>query len=356
MQPKYEQIKADITEQISTGVLAAGARMKSEVQLAQDYDVSTITIRRALAELVAEGRITRTRGSGTFVAQRQEMPVASVHKKKPLIAMMLTQESYPLLSVSRIVSGCQKALTQHGCTLLVDGNSAEPKISRDSLERMLDQGVDGFLIYPFDPVQNRAEFQLLNEREKPYVLIDRRDHQFPSHFVGSNNFDGGRLATEALLKLGHTKICFCGNLFFLSSEQERFGGFQTAMYAAGHTLHSDNFMEKPDFDLAAERVRSGCVTALFCASDRFASRMIAALQARGLQVPRDVSVFGFDFYDGVFFSNTSIRLSTIRQNFEFMGQQAAELLLRQLSQPEKMPPLCIETDVNVILRESTRAL
>ena len=348
---KYEAIRDDIRRRMENGELPPGARLKPELEMAAEYGVSAITIRRALADLVACGQVVRRRGAGTFVASEAETPKRT--EKHQNVAMLLTQESYSVGTLARIMAGAQKALTRHGSTMLIDWNSRNPKVSADSIRRMLNQGTDGFLIYPYDPAQNREEFRMIREAGKPYVLLDRRDAFLPSLYVGSNNFDGGVLAANALLALGHEKICFLANLFFLSSEQERYAGFCAAMHAAGLRLGPRHLLEKPDFEALAQAIRAGEVTAVFCVSDRIAERAVEAMISMGIRVPEDVSIIGFD--DNIYRAGCPVPLSTVRQNFELIGQRAAELLLWTLD--EKNGPVentQMQIGVELVLRSSTQ--
>ena len=351
---KYEAIRDQIKRQIENGELQPGSRLKTELDMAAEYGVSAITIRRAMADLVAGGQVIRKRGAGTFVAPAEAREPENRENQRQ-IAMLLTQESYSVGSLVRIMAGAQKTLTRRGSTMLIDWNSRNPKVSADSIRRMLNQGTDGFLIYPYDPVQNREEFQIMRDAGKPYVLLDRRDAFMPSLYVGSNNFDGGMIATDALISRGHEKICFLGHLFFLSSEWERYAGFCSAMRAAGIHLGPRSLMEKPDFEALAQYVRAGEITAVFCVSDRVAERAVIAMIKQGLRVPEDVSIIGFD--DNIYTAGCPVPLSTVRQNFELIGQRAAELILWTLDKESgPVENTQMQTGVELVLRASIRKI
>ena len=349
-QMKYETIRDQIRHKIESGELLPGSRLKTELEMAAEYGVSAITVRRAMADLVSGGQVVRKRGAGTFVALQKQAQENQRH-----IAMLLTQESYSVGSLARIMAGAQKTFTRHGSTMLIDWNSRNPRVSADSIRRMLNQGTDGFLIYPYDPAQNREEFLLIREAGKPYVLLDRRDAFLPSLYVGSNNFDGGMMAAGALLSQGHEKNCFLAHLFFLSSEQERYAGFCAALRAAGVRPGPCSLMEKPDYEELARAVRAGEITAVFCVSDRVAERAVIALMKLGLRVPEDVSVIGFD--DNIYTVGCPVPLSTVRQHFELIGQRAAELLLWDLDRENgPVENTQMQIGVELVLRASIRKI
>lgn len=351
---KHQAVFEQIKNAINSGKLQPGTRLQNETDLAETYGVSVITIRRAMTDLVAEGYVSRKRGAGTFVAQtsvRTEPP----SDKQKLFVLMMNQESYSATSIIRIIEGAQRTFSTHHANMLIDWNSTIPKISAAGIERMLQQSVDGFLIYPFDPRQNREEFQRILNHNKPYVLLDRHDAFMPSLYVGSNNFDGGILATNALIKHGHERLCFVAHLFFLSSEQERYAGFLSALHAAGIQPGPHHLMAKPNIPVLAQLIRNKDITAIFCASDRIAENVVHTLTEMGLQIPEDVSVIGFD--DNIYTTATPVPLSTVRQNFDLIGQRAAELLLWSLDHRDSYPNgMQIQTGVELVLRSSIRKI
>lgn len=350
---KYEVLHDALLERIRSGMYRPGEKLISDEAIAEAFDVSLITVRRAMTQLQEEGHIRRIRGQGSFVSEEDTLVAPDY---KPLIALLVTQESYTAASLTPIITGIQAALARHGFTLLIEWNSHNPRIERVSIERMLDQQVSGFLIYPYDPVQNREEYDILRNLQIPFVLLDRYDYGSPAHFVGSSNYDGGILAVEALRGLGHTKIKFVGSLFFLSSEQERYAGYCHAMRNAGLHFGDDmGLIADADFPRMAGQIRNGEITALFCCSDRMARKTVLGLEEQGIRVPQDVSVFGFD--DCVYAPETLVPLSTIHQNYEGIGSTGAELLLSLIRGERPLtPPVKLLTDVHVVLRESTRAL
>ena len=105
MEPmKFESIRYQIRRQIETGELQPGVRLKTELEMAAEYGVSAITIRRAMADLVSGGQVIRKRGAGTFVAPGRA-PEAEKPERQRQIAMLLTQESYSVGSLARIMAG-----------------------------------------------------------------------------------------------------------------------------------------------------------------------------------------------------------------------------------------------------------
>ncbi|MNP10582.1 HTH-type transcriptional repressor CytR [compost metagenome] len=182
-------------------------------------------------------------------------------------------------------------------------------------------------------------------------MVDRYNVDHPSYFSGCDNYDGAILATRELIRLKHTKIKFASYHFFLHSEQERFAGYCSAMRQAGLTVTDEDLLTRIDYDGLADSILKREVTALFCSNDKIAIEIIGQLTGRGLKIPQDVSIIGFDDWDHS--SNLSIGLSTVRQNFEEIGRNAANLLNQVIRGKTHSSNTKILSGVTLVIREST---
>lgn len=345
-EPKYITIKRSILNKIQEKDLLPNAKLASEEEYAQHYGVSTITVRKALSELAAEGYIRRVKGQGSFV----EEPINPVTSSR-LIALVLSSEYYQDTSVLMIIKGAQQMLADSGYALIVEWNENGPKEEKEIIRKMISQDVAGFLIYPFDPVPSISNYELIEQNNLPYVLIDRYNPDHQTHFAGCDNYNGAITATKELIRLKHTKIKFASYHFFLSSEQERYDGYCNAMRQAGLSVTPDSLLTHVDYDRLASDILSRNTTAIFCCNDKLAMKMIDNLTQRGIRVPQDVSIFGFDDWSGSQMS--VVRISTLRQNFEEEGCNAAILLLNAIQGKFKTPDIKMLSGAQLILREST---
>ncbi|MYD97504.1 MAG: LacI family transcriptional regulator [Gammaproteobacteria bacterium] len=154
----------------------------------------------------------------------------------------------------------------------------------------------------------------------------------PGHFVGCDNEHGGYIATRHLLELGHRRIAFIGNVSNDCPEfQARHAGYRKALHEAGERvltrLHATaNPSEQGGYE-AAERLidRAEGFSAVFCTTDLNAMGAMRALRERGLSVPSDVSVVGFDDVPSIAY--TMPGLTTVRQDTERAGHVLVETLL-----------------------------
>jgi LacI family transcriptional regulator len=192
----------------------------------------------------------------------------------------------------------------------------------------LTQGMaDGLLIVL---PRNPATFmQTLRQRNFPYVLIDHQGTNEQDHAVGATNWQGDRLA-----------------------------GYQAALRAHHLTFDSKQVYEgdfhQPDGYVGASWLLGNQVrpTAIFASNDVMAMSAMEAVRERGLRVPEDVSVLGFD--DIPQSAHVHPALTTVRQPLEQMGRIAAQMLLDLLNNPDAKPRR-IELPTELIIRDSCQA-
>ena len=216
---------------------------------------------------------------------------------------------------------------------------------------MLDRNIDGFLIYPFDPIKSIENYKLIEQKNIPYVLVDRNNVDHPCYFAGCNNHDGAILATRELIRLKHTKIKFASYHFFLNSEQERFDGYCSAMRQSGLPVTNESLLTSINYDALTDSILKHDVTALFCSNDKLAIKIMKQLLARGVKIPQDVSIMGFDDWDNS--HNLSIELSTVRQVFEEIGSNATNLLINAIQGKIQGGNTKVLSGVSLVIREST---
>ncbi|MBO3749508.1 substrate-binding domain-containing protein [Streptosporangiaceae bacterium NEAU-GS5] len=199
----------------------------------------------------------------------------------------------------------------------------------------------------------------LSKARLPVVVIDPLN--LPDTLVtsvGSTNFAGGLAATQHLLGLGHRRIAYLGGPATSTTNQARMHGYRAAMEAAGVSVPTE-YVRTPGFcypdgmrEAAALLDMSLAPTAIFAASEENAMGAIQAARARGLRIPEDLSVVGFD--DTEISTMTSPQLTTVRQPLREMGAVALRTALRRAA-GEKIESSHIELATELVVRGSTLA-
>ncbi|NGN63583.1 LacI family transcriptional regulator [Streptomyces sp. A7024] len=195
----------------------------------------------------------------------------------------------------------------------------------------------------------------------PLVVIDPlslTESTVPS--VGSTNFAGGHAATQHLLSLGHRRIAYLGSYPDVACNLARLHGFRSAMEAAGVPVPAECVHHAGEFGYEQGISGGGTLldlpdrpTAVFAASDELAAGLVEAARARGLRVPDDVSVAGFD--DTQVAERCSPPLTTVHQPLQEMGAVALRTALR-LASGEGIDSRHVELATRLVVRASTAPL
>jgi LacI family transcriptional regulator len=202
-----------------------------------------------------------------------------------------------------------------------------------------------------------AEVTALSRARIPLVVIDpvaQPSTRVTS--VGSTNFLGGLAATQHLLELGHRRIAYLGGTAGAACNQARQQGYRGAMEAAGAPV-PDGYVRTGNF-LYGGGLAGGAAlldlperpTAIFAGSDETALGVVEAARIRGLRVPADLSVVGFDDTQVARFASPP--LTTVRQPLREIGAVAVRRALR-LTVGEKVDSHHVELATELVVRGST---
>lgn len=345
--PKYELVKDYIIDHI--GQFKAHDRIPSESELAEAMNVSSITVRKAMSDLVNEGMIYRVRGKGSFVADKKSDTSSSMSR---LIVFIISGTEIYDSSYMQIIKGIQSLLTLYHYRLVIEFIENNVKQEDELISRINLSDYSGLLIYSSDPNAAKLYLKMLKNERMPFVMLDRFPNGMPVNCVVCNNQDGAYEATEYLLSLGHRRIGIAAYDYHLSSEVDRFNGYRNALADSG--LENDvsiQFLEKElDYAALVPRIRNSELTALFCVNDRKALEAVDRLTALGIRIPEEISIMGFDDFAGSKFSK--VPLSTVKQDFDSLGCESAKLLL-DLIDGNAIGSKKIMLPTTLVVREST---
>jgi LacI family transcriptional regulator len=204
------------------------------------------------------------------------------------------------------------------------------------------------------------ELQQLRDADIPLVVVDPANLPEPDlPSVGATNWAGGMAATDHLISRGHRRIgAIAGPADYLCS-RARLDGYRSALDRAG-APYDPALVRNGDFQHEGGFLRGGELldlaerpTAIFAGSDQQALGVYEAARQRGLRIPQDLSVVGFDDLPTARW--VSPPLTTVRQPLADMGQVAAEMLCN-LIDGVPLRSQRIELSTELIVRESTAQL
>lgn len=256
---------------------------------------------------------------------------------------------------TELLRGAQAEAARAGADLVVTATEGSPAGSPEWLQRVAGRGTDGIVIVvsEIDPV-GRDELARLNV---PVVLVDPVGTDTESFVtVSAADWSGARDATDHLLDLGHTRIGFVTGPLNLECHQDRLDGYMSALgrrgitpdpslVQVGDSLISGGIAFGGKLLDAAERP-----TAIISGSDEQAYGIYLAARERGLSVPEDLSVVGFDDVDLCRWVNP--QLTTVHQPLAGMASEAARLALA-MSRGETIAHRRVQLSAELVVREST---
>lgn len=196
----------------------------------------------------------------------------------------------------------------------------------------------------------------LQRQRVPLVVIDREVPGVAVDTVQTNHYQGGQLATEHLLALGHRRIACIAAGSDLSPSAERVTGYRDTL--AAHNLPYDpdlvvlgDFQFESGYRAAAQLLaRPQPPTAVFACNDLMAVGCVSAATVLGLRVPNDLAVVGFDDIRLASFTNPP--LTTIHQPKREIGRLAMEMLLARINEPDA-PPRSVRLETRLVVRQSS---
>ena len=213
--------------------------------------------------------------------------------------------------------------------------------------------VDGLLlVLPRSPADYIGT---LTGRNFPFVLIDHQGTGRNCPAVGATNWQGAYRATEYLIQLGHSRIGFITGSMDLGCSMDRLEGYLSALRThhasdAPELIYEGTFFQ-PDGYAGASALLDlpNPPTAIFASNDIMAMGVMDAVRSRGLRIPDDISIVGFDDIP----QSAVVRpaLTTVKQPLEKMGRVATQMLLDLLRQPDKEAGR-IELPTELVIRDS----
>jgi DNA-binding LacI/PurR family transcriptional regulator len=237
------------------------------------------------------------------------------------------------LFAATVVRGIEELAGDHGYAVLLANSNADPEREVRVVHAFEERRVDGIIVTASRV--GALHVPMLSRMKSPIVLLN---NQHPSEFVHSvmiENMLSSVNATQYLIELGHRRIAYLGDRNGRNSDTERFAGYRHALDSAELSfipelvVHGDGTPEG-GMEAAMRLLTSGHPpTAIFCYDDMTALGAMRQIRARGLAIPEDISVIGFD--DLPIARYTEPPLTTVRQPMAQMGAMAMTVMLDLLT-------------------------
>ena len=203
---------------------------------------------------------------------------------------------------------------------------------REAIARLTRGGIDG-VILPAPLCDSEDALKAVEQAGIPAVLVASGRPSPALSAVSINDFEASRAMTRHLLALGHKRIGFINGHPNQTASGQRFRGFIEAMTEAGLSVGTDQvaqgyFTYRSGMDAAEKILATYTPTAIFASNDDMAAAAMAVAHRKGLEVPGDLAIAGFD--DTPLATTVWPALTTVRQPIADMAREAVRLLIEQI--------------------------
>jgi DNA-binding LacI/PurR family transcriptional regulator len=259
--------------------------------------------------------------------------------------------------LATMVKGIDEVALEAGYTVMVC--QSNESFGREILNtrRLMDSLVDGFIISVSSETKIFDHFRKIQEKEIPMVMFDRLIPNLPAPGVRIDNEDGGFQATEHLIQQGYKRIAILAGPQTLGISNSRLDGYLAALKK--YKIKKDNdLIVHCDFNqdyafFATEELLSmkKRPDAIFTISDRMAIGAMLAIKKRGLSIPQDIGLVGFNNEPVV--SIVTPAISSVEQPSFEMGKVAGKMFIETMHHPESMMGVEQVLKPKLFVRESS---
>ena len=335
-QPKYLLVADTLRQEIADGIFRDGQTLMTEEELRMRFDVSRQTIRQAIALLEADGLVDRRRGSGTYVRHGPRRRQGIIHVG--VITTFITDYIFP-----NIAQGMESVLNGNGAVMSLNAMYNNPETERSILERMLEEPVDGLIMEGCRTAMQSPNADVLArfaQRNIPVLFVNGfyPGLEHIPHVV-MDDYGGGRLAARTVLDKGYTRPAG----FFKTDDHQgakRLNGFLDEMQERGvevpekrllcfSTEERNDLFSSPRGKALTEVLLKREADCLVCYNDIFAAQFMMQLMEKGLKIPEELGIIGFD--DATFAAMLHPALTTLGHAKAEFGATAARKILRMIA-------------------------
>ena len=269
------------------------------------------------------------------------------------ISVIIPDISDPLFAI--LLRDIEARLRERNFDLFIQNTDEDDEKERRAIRAALGKKIDGVIVCPCQ--KHIANLDVMQKNRIPLVLLGRRFPRSSISYVVADDAKGGFLAADHLIQRGHTRIAFLNAPSYISSARERLQGYREALRRHGIPYRSELVQEVRISPGECSRSLSGLLkrkvsfTSIVCFSDLMAWEAISFLHSRGLSVPEDVAIVGFDDIQSRLFY--PYPLTSVGYGKKKMAEAAVDTILHLIEHPSRKTQVHRVVEVNLSVREST---
>jgi DNA-binding LacI/PurR family transcriptional regulator len=305
--------------------------------LATEFEVTTVTMAKAI-ELLKENGVVRTeKGRGTFVTRLKRLRTHTIG----LVQETFAYDAY--LLNTQLVSSTQERAQNLNEQIVARAHNKNPQNELKIIKQLVeDVQVDGILLWPC--ADDTASIDYLKAEAIPYVLLPEPDVEVysDSSLVSADDASAALRLMEHLIATGHKKIGFLANQDFGHSAamHERYAQYIAALNNAGLKSAEPIFKITPEWLYECD--------AVFASTDILAASVLTCCAEHRISVPHDLAIAG---YDNTMFART-LNITSVEQHFEKIGRRAINVLMDEIEE-RRDTPVHVTVESELMVRWST---
>ncbi|MGV3509853.1 MAG: LacI family DNA-binding transcriptional regulator [Sphingobacteriaceae bacterium] len=331
------------------------------LDIAKELNITFSTVARALNDHPAISAATKeaVRETATRLNYRQNKVASSLRSGRSNIVGVIVPNLH-VSFFSSVVSGIEKVMNANGYNILLYQSNESKKHESDGIETFLQSRVAG-IISSVTTETTSDVYDEIKSRNLPLMFFDRELSGLNVSSVVIDDYKGGFIATEHLIKQGYKNILHITAQQNIPIFKERLRGYIDALKHYNLPLNEDLII-KGDFSIEfgkdvvrQSKMQDTNYDAIFALEDFTAMGAMQAVKELGIKVPEEIGIIGFA--NESFGSLVSPTLSTIDQQTSKMGEETARMFIDQLKNGSKDPePQKIVLDPVLVVRESSNRI
>lgn len=325
--------------------------------IAKALNISTSTVSRALRNAPDVNQETRNAVvalSEELSYQPSRLALSLQQKQTHTIGVIVPNLDYVMATM---VKGIDEVALEAGYTVMVCQSNESFGREMVNTRRLLDSLVDGFIVSVSSESKVFDHFKKIQQKNMPMVVFDRVSADLVAPKVKLDNVEGGSLAAEHLIEQGYKRIAVLAGPKNLAISNERLEGCLKVMKKfklkpdASHIIHC-NFNQQDAYEATVGLLKTkNRPDAIFTISDRMAIGAMLAIKEKGLRMPTEIGLVGFN--NEPVTNLVSPTISSVEQPAFELGKAAAKLFLEQMHHEEDLSGMEVVLKPKLVIRESS---
>jgi LacI family transcriptional regulator len=327
--------------------------------IAADLGISLVTVSKALRNHPDISKKTRERVYARVKELNYRPNLAArslVTGHSSLIGFIVPDLLHPFFA--DVAQGLSSVLREHGYFLVLSSSEEDPVLEEQEIEHLLAHRLDALVVATCQ--KNPEALRRIQQSDTPLILLDRYFEAFDAHFVGSDDYNVGKIATEHLLSIGRKRIAHIQGPDN-SPGRRRLKGFLDTLRKHNIGVPQEYVVKAASVDVDGDKHGVDALKALFalkrppdgifCFNDVIATGVILQASVQGISVPQELAVIGCGNLH--FDKLIRIPLSSVDQHSNQIGRRTGKLILELVAEDASQVSRKIVLQASLAPRAST---